>query len=111
MIESNPLSHAAQQLSKAKISTLVPFLSTGSAVTLHRSHTDNVVTEWESVRLTGRTVRERTHFLKSIAHPDFLESLQAQAEELGYWERFWCSCIELKNNGCLSLQAAHFFII
>lgn len=70
---------------RGKISTIVPVLPLGSAVTLHRSHTDYVVTEWGSVRLTGRTVRERTHFLISIAHPDFRESLQAQAEELGYW--------------------------
>jgi acyl-CoA hydrolase len=70
---------------RGKISTIVPVLPAGSAVTLHRSHTDYVVTEWGSVRLTGRTVRERTHFLISIAHPDFRESLQAQAEELGYW--------------------------
>jgi acyl-CoA hydrolase len=70
---------------RGKISTIVPVLPAGSAVTLHRSHTDYVVTEWGSVRLTGRTVRERTHMLISIAHPDFRESLQAQAEELGYW--------------------------
>lgn len=68
-----------------KISTIVPVLPEGSAVTLHRSHTDYVVTEWGSVRLTGRTVRERTRALISIAHPDFRESLKAQAEELGYW--------------------------
>jgi len=67
------------------ISTIVPVLPEGSAVTLHRSHTDYVVTEWGSVRLTGRTVRERTRALISIAHPDFRESLRARAEEMGYW--------------------------
>ncbi len=67
------------------ISTIVPVLPLGSAVTLHRSHTDYVVTEWGSVRLTGRTVRERTRLLISIAHPDFRESLKSQAEEMGYW--------------------------
>jgi acyl-CoA hydrolase len=66
------------------ISTIVPVLPAGSAVTLHRSHTDYVVTEWGSVRLTGRTVRERTVALISIAHPDFRESLKVQAEELGF---------------------------
>lgn len=67
------------------ISTIVPVLPEGSAVTLHRSHTDYVVTEWGSVRLTGRTVRERTHLLISIAHPDFRGSLVKKAEEMGYW--------------------------
>jgi len=67
-----------------KISTIVPYLPEGSAVTLHRSHTDYIVTEWGSVRLTGRTVRERTALLISIAHPDFRESLTDQAEKLGF---------------------------
>lgn len=66
------------------VSTIVPMLPEGSAVTLHRSHTDWVVTEWGSVRLTGRTVRERTVALISIAHPDFRENLKAQAEKLGF---------------------------
>ena len=66
------------------ISTIVPMLPEGSGVTLHRSHTDYVVTEWGSVRLTGRTIRERTRALISIAHPDFRQSLNAQAEKLGY---------------------------
>lgn len=67
-----------------KISTIVPVLPEGSAVTLHRSHTDWIVTEWGSVRLTGRTVRERTRLLISIAHPDFRESLTVEAERLGF---------------------------
>jgi acyl-CoA hydrolase len=59
-------------------------LPEGSAVTLHRSHTDWVVTEWGSVRLTGRTVRERTSMLISVAHPDFREELRRKAEEMGF---------------------------
>ncbi|MCX6223256.1 MAG: 4-hydroxybutyrate--acetyl-CoA CoA transferase [Bacteroidia bacterium] len=66
------------------ISTIVPMLPEGSAITLHRCHTDYVVTEWGSVRLTGRTVRERTKALISIAHPDFREELTHKAEELEY---------------------------
>ncbi len=69
---------------KGTISTIVPVLPEGSAVTLHRSHTDYVVTEWGSVRLTGRTVRERTRALISVAHPDFREELTARAIEIGY---------------------------
>jgi acyl-CoA hydrolase len=66
------------------ISTIVPVLPPGTGVTLHRSNTDYVVTEYGSVRLTGRTVRERTELLISIAHPDFREELRKQAEEIGY---------------------------
>jgi acyl-CoA hydrolase len=69
---------------RGTISTIVPVLPEGSAVTLHRSHTDYVVTEWGSVRLTGRTVRERTKSLISIAHPEFRLELTAKAEQMGY---------------------------
>ena len=65
-------------------STIVPVLPEGTAVTLHRSHTDYIVTEWGSVRLTGLTIKERTHALISISHPKFREQLTAQAEKLGY---------------------------
>jgi acyl-CoA hydrolase len=66
------------------ISTIVPVLAEGSAVTLHRSHTDYVVTEHGSARLTGLTVRERTKALIGIAHPKFRDELTAQAEKMGY---------------------------
>lgn len=69
---------------KGKISTIVPVLPEGTAVTLHRSHTDYIVTEWGSVRLTGLTIKERTRALISIAHPDFRESLTEQAIKMGY---------------------------
>lgn len=67
-----------------KISTIVPVLPAGTGVTLHRSNTDYIVTEFGSVRLTGRTVRERTEMLISVAHPDFRDELRKQAEEMGY---------------------------
>lgn len=67
-----------------QISTIVPVLPAGTAVTLHRSNTDYVVTEHGSVRLTGLTIKERTFALISIAHPDFRESLLKQASEIGY---------------------------
>ncbi|MDD2549068.1 MAG: acetyl-CoA hydrolase/transferase C-terminal domain-containing protein [Bacteroidales bacterium] len=69
---------------RGKISTIVPVLPEGTAVTLHRSHTDYVVTEHGAVRLTGLTVRERTNALISIAHPDFRAELTEKAQKMGY---------------------------
>jgi acyl-CoA hydrolase len=66
------------------VSTITPTLPLGSAVTLHRSHVDHVVTEHGVARLRGRTVRERTRELISIAHPDFRAELTEQAKNLGY---------------------------
>jgi acyl-CoA hydrolase len=66
------------------ISTITPFLPEGSAVTLHRSNVDHVVTEWGVARLRGRTVEERVLQLIQVAHPDFRESLHKKAIEIGY---------------------------
>ena len=69
---------------KGRISTIVPVLPEGSAVTLHRSNTDYVVTEYGIARLTGLTVKERTLALINIAHPDFREELKQKAQNMGY---------------------------
>ena len=67
-----------------KVSTIVPTLPEGSAVTLHRSHVDHVVTEHGVARLRGKTVRERARELIAIAHPDFRADLTETAKALGY---------------------------
>jgi acyl-CoA hydrolase len=66
------------------VSTIAPMLAEGSAVTLHRSLVDHVVTEHGVARLRGRTVRERTQALIAIAHPDFRSGLTEQARKLNY---------------------------
>jgi acyl-CoA hydrolase len=66
------------------VSTIVPVLPEGTAVTLHRSYTDHIVTEYGIAYMRGRTVRERTRNLIAIAHPDFRAELTAQARKLGY---------------------------
>jgi acyl-CoA hydrolase len=68
-----------------KVSTIVPMLPEGSAVTLHRSHVDHVVTEHGVARLRGKTVRERTLELIGVAHPDFRTDLTEKARKLGYF--------------------------
>jgi acyl-CoA hydrolase len=66
------------------VSTIVPTLPEGTAVTLHRSNVDHVVTEHGIARLRGRTVRERARELIAVAHPDFRADLEAKARKLGY---------------------------
>lgn len=66
------------------LSTIVPTLAPGSAVTLHRSFVDHVVTEYGVARLRGRTVKERTRALIAIAAPQFREELTTRAKGLGY---------------------------
>jgi len=69
---------------KGTVSTIVPMLPEGAAVTLHRSLVDHVVTEYGIARLRGRTVRERTKELIAIAKPEFREELTSQAKAIGY---------------------------
>lgn len=67
-----------------EISTIVPTLPNGTPVTLHRSTTDYVVTEYGVAHLRGRTLKERTVALIAIAHPKFREELTEEAKKLGY---------------------------
>ncbi len=66
------------------ISTIVPTLPEGTAVTLHRSFVDYIVTEFGIAKLRGRTVKERTLELINVAHPKFREELTYKAKQLGY---------------------------
>jgi acyl-CoA hydrolase len=66
------------------VSTIVPTLPLGSAVTLHRAFVDHVVTEHGVAKLRGRTVKERTQALIAVAAPEFREELKSQARTLGY---------------------------
>lgn len=64
------------------ISTITPLLTEGSAVTLHRSNVDFVVTENGIANLRGRSVRERAKALIAIAHPDHRKTLEEKGRAL-----------------------------
>lgn len=66
------------------LSRIVPTLKPGASVTTSRNHVHHVVTEYGMADLHGRTVRERTKALISIAHPNFREDLKKQAAALHY---------------------------
>lgn len=66
------------------VSTITPTLPEGSAVTLHRSFVDHVVTEHGIAKLRGRTVKERTLALIAVAAPEFRDELRSKAKALGY---------------------------
>lgn len=66
------------------ISTIVNVLPAGTAVTLHRSNTDYVVTEFGVASLRGKSIKERTEELIKIAHPDFRAQLRSDAKKVGF---------------------------
>ncbi|EYE87428.1 acetyl-CoA hydrolase [Fervidicella metallireducens AeB] len=67
------------------ISTIVPMLTQGAAVSLSRNDVDYVVTEHGVAPLKGRTIRERVRNLINIAHPNFREQLKKDAENYMIW--------------------------
>ena len=63
------------------ISRIVPHLKTGADVVTTRAHVHHIVTEYGSVNLYGKNLRERAQALIDIAHPDHREDLQEAAHE------------------------------
>lgn len=67
-----------------QISRIVPTLKKGAGVVTSRNHVHYVVTEFGVARLYGKTVRQRSQELISVAHPAFREELTQAAQELHY---------------------------
>ena len=64
-------------------SRIVPFLKQGAGVVTTRGHIHWVVTEYGSVNLFGKNLKQRGKALIGIAHPDHREKL-----ERAFYERF-----------------------
>jgi len=69
---------------EGRISRIVSRLSPGAGVVTTRGDVHYVVTEYGVAYLHGKSVQERTIALISIAHPDFRETLLAEAIEAKY---------------------------
>ncbi|MBQ9619071.1 MAG: acetyl-CoA hydrolase/transferase family protein [Neisseriaceae bacterium] len=70
---------------KGTKSRIQPVLEPGSAVSTHKNEVDYVVTEFGVAQLRGKTIRERTHELINIAHPDFKDELIEAAKARHLW--------------------------
>ncbi|MEG0803587.1 MAG: acetyl-CoA hydrolase/transferase C-terminal domain-containing protein, partial [Pygmaiobacter sp.] len=69
----------------SKESLICPRFEEGTIVSVPRSATHYVVTEYGAVNLKGKTTYERAELLISIAHPDFREELTREAQRMGIW--------------------------
>lgn len=65
------------------ISRIVPFLKEGAGVVTRRGHVHWVVTEYGTVNLFGKNLKQRARALIELAHPDHREAL-----EHSYFQRF-----------------------
>ncbi|MFB0904537.1 MAG: acetyl-CoA hydrolase/transferase C-terminal domain-containing protein [Nonlabens sp.] len=61
------------------ISKITPYLKEGAGVTTTRAHVHYVVTEYGTVDLFGKNLKQRAKALISIAHPDFKDELEREA--------------------------------
>jgi len=66
------------------ISKIVSTLKPGAGVTVTRNNVHYVVTEYGAVDLYGKSIRDRTSLLISIAHPQFRDELYEKAKEMKY---------------------------
>mgnify|MGYP000984064421 CR=1 FL=1 len=67
------------------LSRIRPTLTPGATVTVPRSITSYVVTEFGIVNLKGKSTWERAADLISIAHPDFRDELIKEADQMKIW--------------------------
>ncbi|MBS7528337.1 butyryl-CoA:acetate CoA-transferase [Fusibacter paucivorans] len=68
-------------------SRIVPTLSPGGIVTDPRTQIQNLVTEFGTASLAGKSTWERAEAIIAIAHPDLRESLIKDAENMKIWRR------------------------
>ena len=66
------------------ISTIVPSLYAGAAVTTSKNDVDYIVTEYGAAQMKGKTINERVAALIDIAHPKFRDELMEEARKLQY---------------------------
>ena len=72
---------ALPSTTRSGISRIVPHLKEGADVVTTRAHVHHIVTEYGSVNLYGKNLRDRAEALIDIAHPDHREGLLEAAHE------------------------------
>lgn len=68
-----------------RVSRIVPFIHPGGIVTVPRTVSYYIVTEYGLVNLKGKSTWQRAEMLIGLAHPDYREGLIAEAEKMGIW--------------------------
>ncbi len=69
------------------VSRIRPSLSEGAVVTVPRTVTEYVITEYGRAILKGKSTWERAEALINIAHPQVQDDLVREADRLGLWVR------------------------
>ncbi len=69
------------------VSRIRPTLSAGTIVTVPRTISHYIITEYGTINLKGKSTWQRAELLISIAHPDFRDDLIKEAQKLGIWKK------------------------
>jgi acyl-CoA hydrolase len=69
------------------VSRIKPQLSEGAVVTVPRTVTEYVITEYGKAVLKGKSTWERAEALINIAHPQIQDDLVREAARMGLWVR------------------------
>lgn len=80
------LSSTTQKSGKT-VSRIVPWLRPGTIVTVPRTFTSYVVTEYGIANMQGKSTFRRAELLIDLAHPDFRDDLIKAAAEQNIWTR------------------------
>lgn len=81
------LSSSVKKADGTLASRINPGLTPGTIVTVPRSISSFIITEYGSVNLKGKSTWERAEGLISIAHPQFRDELIKEADKLKIWRR------------------------
>jgi butyryl-CoA:acetate CoA-transferase len=68
-------------------SRIVPMLPQGTIVTVPRTQTHCIVTEYGIADLAGKSTWQRAEALINIAHPDLRDELVKEAEKMNIWRK------------------------
>lgn len=69
-------------IKKGTISSIQPYLTPGSAVSIGRNNIDYIVTEYGIAKLKGLSIAQRAENLINICHPNFRDDLRSKAKDL-----------------------------
>ncbi len=69
------------------VSRIRPTLTPGATVTVPRSVTSYIITEYGKAFIKGQSTYERAEALINIAHPDFRDELIKEAAAMNIWRR------------------------
>jgi butyryl-CoA:acetate CoA-transferase len=69
------------------VSRIKPTLTPGATVTVPRSITSYLVTEYGIANIKGKSTYERAEAIIGLAHPDFRDGLIKEAEAMNIWRR------------------------